>query len=211
MVELLKALDRPVTWRSIVRIALGFAAEGALLALIWGSPVVLQVGTVICAVLVLAALESEAWLTQRWRYSFPSILVVLGIIYLGCIGYGIYTYFNRIEIQRGLKDIYTKSSQLVTNTFSPSDVVGGILTPTARTAFITKARDWETKSAQWIEEQIGPPARERFLDQANAPTYGWTITPESGVIDMGYADIMNRLMAERKNLATMIESGAWAN
>jgi hypothetical protein len=55
-------LDRPITWASVARVALAFAAEYGLLALIEDSPFAVKLATVVCSVAALAALEAREWL-----------------------------------------------------------------------------------------------------------------------------------------------------
>jgi hypothetical protein len=65
------------------------------------------------------------------------------------------------------------------------------------------ASTWAAQTASFIEENLGPAARERFLDISNMPTYNWVSASPS------YESVMNRLVNRRKNLTLLIETSAY--
>jgi hypothetical protein len=198
-------LDHPLTIRSLIRIGLAFAAEYALLALIEDAPAALKIATVICAIGALLALETEAQLKTWWRYSPGVIISALALIYAGFVGYGIQQHFHGEGIKAGLKDKYFASAELA-HVYIVVDANGapdkGALEQ--RTEGAVK---WEVDTEQWIEANIGKAARERFLDSGATTNFGWLVPKDAE--SSRFNNAMNRFLGLRKNLATMIEIGAW--
>jgi len=66
-----------------------------------------------------------------------------------------------------------------------------------------RAALWTNETAAFIEQNLGPAARDRFLDVSNMPIYGWGNAIE------GYDALMNTLANRRKNLSLLIETAAY--
>jgi len=64
--------------------------------------------------------------------------------------------------------------------------------------------DWVNRTANWIQNNMGEPARDRFLDYGQ----GFSSTWNRAVNEQHNSDI-NLLGAYRKNLSTLIETNAW--
>jgi hypothetical protein len=63
---------------------------------------------------------------------------------------------------------------------------------------------WVTESADWIEENLGPAARAKFLDQSASLSFS-----SSAAANERHNNILNAITAFRKNLSTLIETNAW--
>jgi hypothetical protein len=64
--------------------------------------------------------------------------------------------------------------------------------------------DWIKRTATWIQQNMGEPARDRFLDYGQGFSFNWA----RAVNEQHNSDI-NLLGAYRKNLSTLIETNAW--
>jgi hypothetical protein len=64
--------------------------------------------------------------------------------------------------------------------------------------------DWTNRTATWIQQNMGEPARDRFLDYGQGFSLNWN----RAVNEQHNSDI-NALGAYRKNLSTLIETNAW--
>jgi hypothetical protein len=82
-------LDQAITWRSVIRIGLIWAAEYAMLSLIEESPPYIKVATMICAIGLLATLEFEQWLRSKKNELFLGSLSMFILVYVSFIGYAI--------------------------------------------------------------------------------------------------------------------------
>ena len=72
----------------------------------------------------------------------------------------------------------------------------------ALTPLLSDAVKWTEETATFINQNLGPAARDRFLDVSNMPTYGWGSIP-------AYDKLMNLLSNRRKNLSLLIETAAY--
>jgi hypothetical protein len=67
---------------------------------------------------------------------------------------------------------------------------------------------WKNESSDWIVIHLGETARDRFLDPVGTPYVYWNVASlEHPQLD----NDLNTILAMRKNLATMIETGAYEN
>ena len=64
------------------------------------------------------------------------------------------------------------------------------------------ATQWTNETAMFLQQNLGPAARDRFLDVSNMPTYGYPIGGE-------YMELKNNLANRRKNLSILIETAAY--
>jgi hypothetical protein len=194
-------LDTAVTWRSVARIGLGFAAEYALLALIEDASAVLKVATVVCATGALAVLELEDWLRSRRPGLFIACIASLAIIYVGFIGYAIAHVIERNQTLAGLQKIYVSSSALVNREIAGVTDLSGTTDQEGLTQYKKDFDEWEKTTRDWVRERVGEPAAERFLDRSNTSNFLWGARANGD-----YSVIRNRLHEERRNLATIMES-----
>jgi hypothetical protein len=68
-------------------------------------------------------------------------------------------------------------------------------------------RNWENTTASWLEKNLGPAAKSRFLDISNMPVYSWSLSDIGNNSEL--TSILNRVVNERKNLAVLIETSAY--
>ena len=66
---------------SIIIIALGWAAEYAFLSLIEDAPEIIKIGTLVCAVLALFAMQVRTWLSVMHKLMYPLVLITIFVIY----------------------------------------------------------------------------------------------------------------------------------
>jgi hypothetical protein len=66
-----------------------------------------------------------------------------------------------------------------------------------------QADHWTEETATFLEQNLGPAARDKCLDISNMPIYGRN--PDI----QGYAPLMNALANRRKNLSLLIETAAY--
>jgi hypothetical protein len=64
------------------------------------------------------------------------------------------------------------------------------------------ATQWTNETAMFLQQNLGPAARDRFLDVSNMPIYGYDIGGE-------YTELKNALSNRRKNLSLLIETAAY--
>lgn len=198
-----RALDKPITWRSLVWIALAFAGEYALLALIEDAPAILKIATMLCAVAALLVLQTESWFHRQHKYLFAAAITAVSAIYLGFVGYAVSHGLERQAAQAELRKIYASVEPLIVRTI-PTLTDGGVVDPKAVDQFQLDAIAWESKTAKWLEQNFSIAARERFLDMAGVGTICWT-----RFCEQPYNGTRNRLIQEKRNLATIIESPAY--
>jgi hypothetical protein len=201
------SLDIPVTWRSVIRIGLLWGAEYAVLSLIEDAPIALKLATVFCALGALVILELETRLAQvsvqirRIRISrFQIAISVIGLIYAGFIVYAVAHAAERQRIMNGLQKIYITSGSLlnreiigVTNLEAPDD--------NALSQYEKDFAEWQNRSQEWIGENVGEAAKERFLDRSLISYLGY-----GARYNERYSTIRNRLREERNNLHAILES-----
>ena len=68
--------------------------------------------------------------------------------------------------------------------------------------------EWSKATAGWLEKNLGLAASSRFLDTSYTPIFTWT-SPEGVLYPQKANAMMNRLVNQRKNLATIIETAAY--
>jgi hypothetical protein len=200
--------NAPITWKTAVRLALGFAGEYALLALIEDAPAALKVATVLCAAGALAAMESQDWLNKRRHNLFAQIIGTIATIYLMAIAYGIVHYLEKLSVRHGLEARYIESSELVGRELTVTDPQYGIPDQAAVDRLEADAKAWERETAAWIESHIGPAARERFLDAGSKTAWMWGKGPS---YDIRYSNILNTISGKRKNLTVLLETNAYGD
>ena len=70
--------------------------------------------------------------------------------------------------------------------------------------YVAEADSWVNRTATWIDENMGAPARERFLDRTGMPAVYVT-----SAINPTHSTVIQNLTRLRQNLLVLIESGAW--
>jgi hypothetical protein len=154
---------------SATRIGLGFAGEYALLSLIEDAPEALKVATVICAVGALIALETELWL--RKRNAFIPLISALSVIYASFVSYAIYETIHRNAVLQHLQEACVQSGTLL---YYPAETMlkpdGGV-DQSALREYSIRAQKWAKETSDWIDNNIGIGAKERFLDYADIPQF----------------------------------------
>jgi hypothetical protein len=200
-------LNKPITWRSLVRIGLAFAAEYAMLALIEDAPVALKVATVFCATATLAALEADSWVRRQGKYVFPLVMGCLGIVYLGFVVYALAETYQQRHVKSQLKMLYSESTPLTT---LPINSVSDIH------QFKTAYLEWEQKSSAWILAHIGPTSRDLFLSRPEPTSFGGQAPQSTQQLllwnecgDAEYLCFRRRLEMDRRSLTTLIESNSY--
>ncbi len=105
---------------------------------------------------------------------------------------------KRAEIRAKLQECYVDVGPLIARQFSretPADDFS---------KYIAEADAWVNNCANWIAENMGVPARERFLDRT-----GMISTSYSGALNAEHNTAIQNLTRLRQNLLVLIESGVW--
>jgi hypothetical protein len=108
---------------------------------------------------------------------------------------------RRAAVRDKLLRFYVAIGPLMGKQFSvsPSDEK---LIEEAMIPLMQEALKWSNETAAFIDQNLGPAARDRFLDVSNMPTYGWSGIPP-------HDKLMNLLSNRRKNLSLLIETAAY--
>jgi hypothetical protein len=63
---------------------------------------------------------------------------------------------------------------------------------------------WVVRCSGWIQQNMGEPARDRFLDYGSGFSFNW-----DRAVNPQHNNIINLMGSYRKNLTTLIETNAW--
>ncbi len=204
------ALDEAITWRSVTRIGLGFAAEYALLALIEDAPAALKIATVICAVAGLFVLETENWFHRQHKRLFISSIAALVAIYLCFIAYAAAHALGKQHRQAQLREIYVAGNLLKDRELNiEPGGTGGSYEAKDVTQLEADVVSWRNETAIWLAKNYGPAARVRFLEVGNISNLCWGPKFRDQFCDVPYGMTMNRLTNDLRNLSAILESAAY--
>lgn len=206
-----KLIDRPITWRSIIRVGLIWAAEYAMLSLIEDSPPSLKVATILCALAALAAMEFEPWIESKKKNLSHILIGVAAFVYLVFVAYALNSVAEKREIKRTLQKLYSRSTPITTQSIIVHDSEKAqpkTLDQIQVKQEITKFEAWERDTAAWIGEHLGDAARDRFLDRSQATAFPFM--GYAPVYDPAYAAMRLQLADERRNLLSILESRIYA-
>jgi len=160
-----------LTWKSLLKLGAGFAAEYALLSLIEDAPEVVKVATLVTALGALGALESQEWLIRRHRHLFMAAIVVTSVIYLCFIGYALWHVRHESQIDRRLEQFYLAAEPLLemahplaASVTKPSEV--------AVNRWQKDVTNWKDEVANYLLENVSDYAKARFLNLRGAQWYG---------------------------------------
>jgi hypothetical protein len=193
-------IDGPVTWRSVIRLGLGFAAEYAMLALIEDAPVALKVATVVCATGALVTLKLEKWLKTISDLLFYSIIGILSTTYIGFIIFAVTTKELQSDTKRLAEQCYFDSDELTARNISDDQAKKSKDIDKLSSDF----RSWEGKRADMLLSRAGEAARERFIDKSDMQAFIYGN-------DLRYSAIRNALAADRRNLAVLLNGSGFLN
>jgi hypothetical protein len=203
-------LETPITWLSAVRLGLGYAGEYALLSLIEDAPEALKVATVLCSIGALAALECRVWLEGKRKHLFQATIAAVSVIYLGFVGYAIIHVMGIQAKEAKLRELYVASGPIIDRTIPTAGDVNNVkYDSNAVRQFIDDGLKWEKQTEEWLLDNMGPAARERFVDIS---AIGFNCIGQlkgAYVCDGEYDRTKNRLIAEKKNLSSIMESSAY--
>lgn len=104
--------DRPITLRQALALALGWAAEYALLTLIESAPTSLKVATMLSATAGLAVLQAEDWLLSKGRWIFWGCATVVAAVWLSFVGYALHQVAHQDAIKAALRALYVEAGDL---------------------------------------------------------------------------------------------------
>jgi hypothetical protein len=105
---------------------------------------------------------------------------------------------KRKNVVEQLQKFYVESTPLL-NANLPKDI-----SPNDFASYQTAVNNWITRTATWIQDNMGVPARDRFLDYGQGFSFSW-----NRAVNEQHNNIINSLGAYRKNLSTLIETNAW--
>jgi hypothetical protein len=105
---------------------------------------------------------------------------------------------KRKALVEQLEKFYVESTPLL-NANLPKDISAADFSH-----YQQEVNEWVARTSKWIQQNMGEPARDRFLDYGQGFSFNWN----RAVNEQHNGDI-NLLGAYRKNLATLIETNAW--
>ena len=191
--------------RAVIRVALVWAAEYAMLSLIEDAPEVVKVATLLCAVAALVVMQFEGWLRGVWKKSFRFALLAVALVYMGFIGYAVKHTFGLITIRNGLESRYVAGRQMQQR--SMITTTGAAMDTTLVGRFSHDVDAWEAETDRWLLDNLSPAAAERFLDYSNQPA--GVMWNENGQTTPLYSETVNRLTRDNRNLAVIMETHSY--
>jgi hypothetical protein len=205
------ALDKPITWLSAVRLGLGFSGEYALLSLIEDAPEALKIATVLCSIGALAALEGQEWLERQRKHLFRATIAAVSAVYLGFVGYALIHVVNIQAKEAKLREFYVAARPIIDRQIPANGTAPGTekYDDKAIKQFIEDGLKWEQTTGDWLLANLGPSARERFVDMSSIGTNCLGQLMGIYVCDAQYDRLKNRLMSEKKNLSAIMETSAY--
>jgi hypothetical protein len=171
---------------------LGIALLVAVVAVIGNAYPWISIPLIVLAVLIIAwgrdqrGVESLAGSLPAGKY------ILKGLHWLDSV----ISPFN--EQRAKLQDFYVAVEPIITRSL-PADI-----SETDFDTYVEEANTWATNCADWIAENMGEPAKARFLDR----TYILAIHPR-GAVNETHIEIIRNLARFRQNLLVLIESDAW--
>ncbi|MGA2792373.1 MAG: hypothetical protein ABSE69_02400 [Roseiarcus sp.] len=206
-------------WETAARAALIWAAEYTMLSMIEDSSHLLKVMTIICALSGLVVLEARKTIFLHYGKTLWLIVVAtISVTYLGFVVYAITDLYEHRLIRAKLRSIYIAAGPIIDRKIPaisipgarPSEVPGVEYDQTAVSKFVLDAKEWESTTAQWLQDNIGFAARERFLDLSSIQSYCWGPSNDVNVLcDNKYDLQKNRTIVEKRNLSAIMESSAY--
>jgi hypothetical protein len=196
-------LDSPITWISALRLGLFWAGEYALLSLIEDAPVALKAATMICALAAILTLETRNWLNSKRANSFWYVITALSAVYAFFVAYAIYLSVYQWQTRQGLEERYVTAAGLAETRLTLKD--NNTLDDGSVSQFANAFGAWENDTSDWILKRLNAAARERFLDRSGVLTYVSSGCHGNAICN----EVVNRLGADRKNLAVIMETTAY--
>lgn len=105
---------------------------------------------------------------------------------------------KRKKIVEQLQKFYVESTPIL-NANLPRDI-----SPQDFSKYQAMVNEWINHTATWIQDNMGEPARDRFLDYGQGFSFGW-----NRAVNEQHNNDINLLGAYRKNLSELIETNAW--
>jgi len=97
-----------------------------------------------------------------------------------------------------LQEFYVVVGPIITRPL-PADI-----SETDFNKYMEEANTWINNCANWIGENMGVPARERFLDRT-----GMLNMTSASAVNVAHNNVIQNLTRLRQNLLVLVESGAW--
>lgn len=195
--------------RAVVRIALVWAAEYAMLSLIEDAPETVKVATLVCAVLALVIMQFEAWLRTVRKNAFRNALTAVAFVYAGFIAFAVQHVSHESWVKAQTNNWYVKG-RLIQKSVIPIDGTTNKPSQEAISAMGDNLHKWEDDVSAWLAANLGDAAEAKFLDHNNCLFMNWSISyRDAHAFDQKYDIVMNQLGCDERNLATIIETHAY--
>lgn len=193
-------------WRTVLRVALLFLVEAALIALIKDAPIAILIATVFCAFAALATLEGEAWLNKRHRLGFSIAIFVVSAVYLSLVAYGVVHATNEEIAKHKIKALYAEGAPFLDLAHEVEEFKSqpeDFKTARDRKAddLVAEVRNWTDKTSTWLRDNLGETAKQRFLDTSDLKSFCWTFD----CLDP-FSRQINLLVTHRRNLSAILEN-----
>jgi hypothetical protein len=105
---------------------------------------------------------------------------------------------KRADVRKQLQQFY-----VVGGTFIDADLPKDISEGNFK-EYEATVDQWANSTANWIAEHLGQAARAKFLDRSSMPFLSY-----NKAVNESHNNLLNAVTAFRKNLSTLIETGAW--
>ena len=192
-------------WQTALRVAVLFLAEAGLIALIKDAAISVLIATVVCALIVLGLLEGEPKLRRLHRSAFTVTILLVSAIYLYFVGYAIVHAMERDRANQELVRIYTSMSPYFRT-------AGELNNATVKDAKYSAAvaqyqqdfEDWQKKTADWLEENLSPAAKQQFFDVSNIQFRCWG--PPGQCRDMQVSGTLEEFNNAKRNLQIIMQN-----
>jgi len=142
------------------------------------------------------------------RHMFAAAFGIILLIWLSFAGYAINHALSRQANDNKLRDFYVAVGPLLIREISThSDGPRIVHDEIPLQQFLTDAKKWEHDTSQWLNDNLGPEAKERFVDMSSVQPMCWSDTMSG--CEHRYDMEISRLVVEKRNLSAIIETSAY--
>ncbi len=128
-------------------------------------------------------------------------------MYAASVIYALGEAHHKQELKNKLNDLYTNGMDIS----QVLSVASGDVDKNVSESKIKAADKWVNSTRDWLKENVGKAASQRFMDGSYTQPLTWIDPPGFAYQPnaIKYNAAMNALSTRRRNLATIIETGAY--
>jgi|SRR5579872_5068313 len=153
-----------LTWRNLFKASLLVVGDAALVAMIRDAPVVLLLALVLSSFGAFWALHFEDFLRALHPLAFRLTMGVCGTIFMGLAIFASAHAINEEISKHRIKALYSEAAPFV----PVANEIERMEANPARQAkidqLILDVRNWDDKTSNWLRDNLGEAAQQRFLD-----------------------------------------------